>query len=54
MFWTMFEKIQNIMLTMYISNVFKMINQIPENFTIFSNVKKGVNFYKQKCCILGM
>jgi len=40
MFWTMFEKIQNIMLTMHISDVFQTMNQIPEKFTNFSNVKK--------------
>ena len=28
MFWTMFEKIQNIMLTMHISNVLQTINKI--------------------------
>ena len=43
MFWTMFEKIQNIMLTMHISDVFQTINKIPENFTNISNVKKVVN-----------
>ena len=46
MFWTMFENIQNIMLTMHISDVFQTINQIPEKFTIFSNVKKRGKFYK--------
>jgi len=46
MFWTMFEKIQNIMLTMHISDVFQKINQIPEKFTNFSNVKKRGKFYK--------
>jgi len=40
MFWTMFEKIQNIMLTMHISDVFQTINKIPENLTNISNVKK--------------
>ena len=34
MFWTMFEKIQNIMLTMHISDVFQTINQIPEKITL--------------------
>ena len=43
MFWTMFEKIQNIMLTMHISDVFQTINKIPENFTNISNLKKEVN-----------
>ena len=46
MFWTMFEKIQNIMLTMHISDVFQTINKIPENFTNFSNVKKRGKSYK--------
>ena len=40
MFWMMSEKIQNIMLTMHISDVFQTINKIPENFTNISNVKK--------------
>ena len=40
MFWTMFEKIQNIMLTMHISDVFQTINKIPENLENISNVKK--------------
>ena len=51
MFLTMFEEIQNIMLTMHISDVFQIINQIPENFTNFSNMKKGVDFHKHKYCI---
>ena len=46
MFLTMFEKNQNIMLTMHISDVFQTINQIPEKFTNFSNVKKRGKFYK--------
>ena len=43
MFWTMSEKIQNIMLTMRFSDVFQTINKIPENFTNISNLKKEVN-----------
>jgi len=46
MFWTMFGKIQNIMLTMHISDVFQTINQIPEKITNLSNVKKRGKFYK--------
>ena len=48
MFLSMFEKIQKIVLTMHISDVFWMIGEIPENFTNFSNVEKKDNFYKQK------
>ena len=44
MFLTMFEKIQNIMLTMHIRDVFQTINQILENFTHFSDLKKEVHF----------
>ena len=51
MFQTMLENFQNIMLTMHISVVFQTINQIPENFTNFSNMKKGVDFHKHKYCI---
>ena len=40
MFWTMFEKIQNIMLTMHISDVFQTIDKIPEHFTIFFKCEK--------------
>ena len=43
---SMFEKIQNIMLTMHISDVFQTINKILENFTNFSNVKKRGKSYK--------
>ena len=32
MFLTMFEKIQNIMLTMHINDVFQTIKEIPKNF----------------------
>ena len=46
MFWAMFEKIQNIMLKMHISDVFQTIKKIPENFTNFSNVKKRGKSYK--------
>ena len=46
MFWTMFEKIQNIMLMMQISDVFQTIDKILENFTNFSNVKKRGKSYK--------
>jgi len=35
MFLTMFEKTQNIMLTMHISDVFQTINEIPKNFIHF-------------------
>ena len=44
MFWTMFEKIQNIMLTMHISDVFQTINQIPEKSQICQMWKREVNF----------
>jgi len=46
MFWTMFEKIQNIMLTMHISDVFQTINKILENVTNISNLKKRGKSYK--------
>ena len=46
MFWTMFEKIQNIVLTMHISDVYQTINQIPEKITNFSNVKKRGKSYQ--------
>ena len=39
-------KIQNIMLTMHISDIFQTINQIPEKFKKNSNVKKGGKFYE--------
>ena len=39
-FWTMFEKIQNIMLTMHISDVFQTINQIPEKNHKFFKCEK--------------
>ena len=50
MFLTMFEKIQNIMLTMHISDVFQTINKIPESFTNISNVKYWIEgtFYWPK------
>ena len=44
MFLTMFEKIQKIVLTMHISDVFRTIDQIPENYKNSSNMKKKVNF----------
>jgi len=37
MFLTMFEKTQNIMLTMHISDVFQTIKKILKNFLIFLN-----------------
>ena len=37
MFLTMFDKTQNIMLTMHISDVFQTIKKIPKNFPIFFN-----------------
>jgi len=46
MFWTMFEKIQKIVLTMHISDVFQTINHIPEHFTKMLNVIKRFNFSK--------
>ena len=48
MFLTMFEKIQNIVLTMHISDDFQTINSIPEHFTNFFNVKERVNLSKHK------
>ena len=38
MFWTMFEKIQNIMLTMHISDVFQTVNWISEKLTKMQNI----------------
>ena len=35
MFWTMFEKIQNIMLTMHINDVFKTIRKNTRKFHKF-------------------
>ena len=35
MFLTMFEKNQNIMLTMHINDVFQTIKKIPKNFMLF-------------------
>ena len=40
MFWTMFEKIQNIMLAMHISDVFQTINQIPKKIHKFFKCEK--------------
>ena len=40
MFLTMFEKIQKIVLTMHISDVFRTIDQIPENFKNFFKHEK--------------
>ena len=39
MFLTMFEKTQNIMLTMHISDVFQTIEKMPKNFIIFFKYK---------------
>ena len=48
MFCTMFEKIQNIMLTMHISDVFQTISLISEYVTDFLNEKKRVKFSKHR------
>ena len=40
MFLTIFEKIQKIVLTMQISDVFRTIDQIPENFKNFFKHEK--------------
>ena len=39
MFLTMFEEIQNIMLTMHINNVFQTIKTIPKNFIHFFQIQ---------------
>ena len=39
MFLTMFEKTQNIMLTMHINDVFQTIKKIPKNFITFFKYK---------------
>jgi len=42
MFLTMFEKTQNIMLTMHISDVFQTIKNLPKIFIHFSNASHGM------------
>ena len=39
MFLTMFEKTQNIMLTMHINDVFQTIKKMPKNFICFFKYK---------------
>ena len=39
MFLTMFEKNQNIMLTMHINDVFQTIKKIPKNFIHFFHIQ---------------
>ena len=43
MFWTMFEKIQNIMLTMHINDVFQTIKKYRKISYVFSNTNYRVN-----------
>ena len=43
MFLTKFEKTQNIMLTMHISNVFQTIKNRPKNFIHFSSTNDRVD-----------
>jgi len=43
MFLTMFEKIQNIMLTMHINDVYQMIKKYRKISYVFSNTNYRVN-----------